>query len=750
MALLQDLIQQIDDPALRERILQETNKLVKQKKFGLVFEEHLPECTPLYDVPIRVGSKVARKIGYVSDIYTVLKIEGSAVLCDRRETHEQVTLQMDEIVAIAEFGEPIYPTLKPIDYVENAPANDLWHTLIEADNYHALQLLEYLYAEKVDCIYIDPPYNTGAKDWKYNNDYVDSSDAYRHSKWLSMMEKRLKLAKKLLNPKDSTLIVTIDEKEYIHLGCLLEETFPEARIQMITSNINRKGVSRKGNRADSNKKEITQFSRVAEYLYFVMLGDASIKKSEHNMLDTPNNRIAETDGQEQVGWLSMLRRGAASHRADKPKHFYPIFVDHQKRTIVGVGEPLDLSEDRKTVQSVEGIDIVWPMRTDGSEGRWQLKRETFIAALHAGTAKLGTYNRKQNRWAINYLNQGIKDEIAKGAIIVEGKDEKGALILKRVTEKLVEPKSVWNQTPHNASEYGTTLLNSIIGSDKFTYPKSIYAVKDTIAMCVSSKPNALVIDFFAGSGTTLHAINLLNAEDGGKRRCIMVTNNEVSADESEELTAQGYQPGDCEWENLGIARHVTWPRTVCSIKGNNIEGSPLTGTYGCDVEQYIEIEGEVTDSETGKRIRGKVYKKVKLPAYPNLADLKMSDGFKTNAVYFKLSFLDKTSVALGRQFKELLPVLWMKGGAIGKCPMVDEGDLPNMLILPMNKMAILIDEIYYPEFDDQMALYPEIQTVFIVTDSEPAYREMIRNYNGKDCYQLYRDYLDNFRINTGR
>ena len=112
------------------------------------------------------------------------------------------------------------------------------------------------------------------------------------------------------------------------------------------------------------------------------------------------------------------------------------------------------------------------------------------------------------------------------------------MILKRVTEKLVEPKSVWNQTPHNASEYGTTLLNSIIGSDKFTYPKSIYAVKDTIAMCVSSKPNALVIDFFAGSGTTLHAINLLNAEDGGKRRCIMVTNNEVSADESEELTSE--------------------------------------------------------------------------------------------------------------------------------------------------------------------------------------------------------------------
>ena len=107
------------------------------------------------------------KTGYVSDIYTVLKIDGDTVLCDRRETHEQKTFQMSDIVAVAEFGEPIYPTLKPLDFVENAPGSDLWHTLIEADNYHALQLLEYLYAEKVDCIYIDPPYNTGAKDWKF-------------------------------------------------------------------------------------------------------------------------------------------------------------------------------------------------------------------------------------------------------------------------------------------------------------------------------------------------------------------------------------------------------------------------------------------------------------------------------------------------------------------------------------------------------------------------------------------------------
>ena len=92
----------------------------------------------------------------------------------------------------------------------------------------------------------------------------------------------------------------------------------------------------------------------------------------------------------------------------------------------------------------------------------------------------------------------------------------------------------------------------------------------------------------------------------------------------------------------------------------------------------------------------------------------------------------------------------MKGGAVGKCPILENDALPEMLILPENKMAVLIDELYYSEFDEQLNQHPEIHTVFIVTDSESAYRTMIRAYEGKACYQLYRDYLDNFRINTGR
>lgn len=696
MALLQDLIQQIDDPVLRERIMQETDKLVKQKKFGLVFEEHLPECTPLYDVSIRVGCKVALKTGYVSDIYTVLKIDGDTVLCDRRETHEQKTFQMSDIVAVAEFGEPIYPTLKPLDFVENAPDSDLWHTLIEADNYHALQLLEYLYAEKVDCIYIDPPYNTGAKDWKYNNDYVDSSDAYRHSKWLSMMEKRLKIAKKLLDPKDSVLIVTIDEKEYLHLGCLLEEMFPEAEIQMISSVINPKGSARAG-----------RFSRVDEYIFFVFLGKSEVFPCESDMLREIN------EDKRSVRWAGLMRNGEGSTRARIPSLFYPIFLDKETGRFHSVGEPLKPDEDRNSVICPDGTIAMFPVSSSGQELQWRLYPPSFMKYLEKGYIRFGKRKKDATR-SVSYLQDGMIKKIENGQIIIKGKNPEGDLELEYADSVgTKKPATIWNTVSHSASEHGSTFIKNILPGRKFTYPKSLYAVHDTIRFITKEKKEALIVDFFAGSGTTLHAINLLNSEDGGHRRCIMVTNNEVSVDEAKVLDKQGHKPGDAAWEKVGIARYVTWPRTVCSIEGHDVHGKPLKGNYLS-------------------------------------SDLPMSDGFKANAAFFKLSFLDKTSIALGMQFKELLPVLWMKGGAIDKCPVLEGEELPNMLILPKNKMAVLIDEIFYPEFEEQLAQHPEIQTVFIVTDSEAAYREMIRAYESKDCYQLYRDNLDNFRINTGR
>ena len=131
------------------------------------------------------------------------------------------------------------------------------------------------------------------------------------------------------------------------------------------------------------------------------------------------------------------------------------------------------------------------------------------------------------------------------------------------------------------------------------------------------------------------------------------------------------------------------------------------------------------------------------------SDIPMVDGFKANAAFFKLGFLDKNAVALGRQFKEMLPTLWMKAGAHGPCPTIEEGT-PDMLILPKNQFAVLVDEKQYMVFAEKLGEHPEIETVFIVTDSESGYRDMIAGLSVKNSYQLYRDYLDNFRINAAR
>lgn len=693
MAAIHDLLAQVQDEALRARLEQEINRLSKTKKFGLVFEEHLPECTPLYDIPVKRGSTVAKKNGAVSEMYEVSAIKDGIATCYHKVTEEKEEIPVEELVSVAQFGEPIYPYLKPIDSVCNAPGSDLWHTLIEADNYHALQLLEYLYAGKVDCIYIDPPYNTGAKDWKYNNDYVDNNDQYRHSKWLSFMQKRLKLAKKLLNPKDSVLIVTIDEKEYLYLGCLLEEMFPEARIQMISSVINPNGAAR-------NKL----FTRVEEYIYCIMIGECAPVLTSRNMLDK------EVQSTESVTWFSLIRTGSNSLRARSENCFYPIYVNNSSSKIEHIGDPLGKGVSRTTAKEIDGCTIVWPMHGNGDEGVWQLGIEELKKRIEIGAIRV---SKKKGKFVLTYLRQGQLNEIEDGKISIVGRDENGVMLLKRVEDQLVQARTIWNQASHDATTFGSKMLKQILDdSNAFKYPKSLYAVQDILYLFVSNKPNALIVDFFAGSGTTLHAVNLLNADDGGQRRCIMVTNNEVSVDEAKTLSQKGLQPGDAEWEKLGIARSVTWKRTVCTIKGCDVNNKSLKSNY------------------IG-------------------SDNPMADGLSANAAFFKLGFLDKTSVALGRQLAELFPVLWMKAGAYSYCPqLVDEK--AEMVVLPENRFAILIDEKRFQEFDEEVKKHPEIQTVFIITDSEAGYREMISGYGDKDTYQLYRDYLDNFRINTGR
>lgn len=697
MAAINELLSQINDVTLRTRIEQEVNKLSKIKKFGLVFEEHLPECSPLYDMPVRKGVKVMFRNTKENDsVYTVADIKEETAICVARDNLEEVKeIPLEKLVRIAEFGEPIYPYLKSIDYIANAPNSDLWHTLIEADNYHALQLLEYLYSGKVDCIYIDPPYNTGAKDWKYNNDYVDSSDVYRHSKWLSFMDKRLRIAKKLLNPLTGVLVVTIDEHEVHRLRMLLDEIFPEFYIQMVTYVSNPTGATQ------------GRFSRIEEYALYCFAKEAYIPAGDDPL-------IGENETTTTVRWKSLLRSGTSASRADRKNMFYPVYVNADKGIVVGSGEALPF-EEMPDYSDINGLQVAWPIRTDGSLGRWSVGTETFRELIKKGYVQLGRYDAKRKTYGITYISSETQKMIEDGTIIITGKDENtGVVSIEYANEHSQAIRTVWHRTRHNAGVYGTNLISSILGKSRhFSFPKSLYATYDSIYSVVRNNKNALILDFFAGSGTTMHAVNLMNQNDGGNRRCISVTNNEVSEIEAKSLSAKGYKPGDTEWEKYGIAKYVTWPRTVCSIKGVNIKGEPLKG-------EYLNCERD------------------------------LSDGLNANAHFFKLGFLDKTAVALGMQFKELLSTLWMKAGSYGKCPEFSDEILPKMFVLQENHMAILLNEKYFSEFEQKVLSESNIHVVYIVTDSDSGYREMASHFTNKETYQLYKDYLDNFRINSRR
>lgn len=701
MAVLDELLQKVSDPILRERLTQEIHKATKHKKFGLVFEEHLPECTPLYDVPIKKGSRVAVRDTEIKETFTVLAVADGTVKCVSNNDKKLREFALNDLMAVAEFGEPIYPYLQTIDTVCNAPDSDLWHTLIEADNFHALQLLEYMYAGKVDCIYIDPPYNKeDSKDWKYNCNYVDGNDMYRHSKWLSMMERRLKLAKKLLNPKDSVLIVTIDELEYLHLGMLLEQLFPNAKTQMISSVINPSGVARG-----------QEFYRTDEYIYILRFGDCAPCR-----LALSDEWItAKSTGKDKARWRPIRRQGSHDTRGDAPNQFYPIYLDQTGKRIIGTGRSLDKNESSDDVETPPGCIAIWPIKTDGTDGCWQISQSSIEDLRQNGFVRV-TYSKKWG-YVPQYLAEGERKKVKNGLFPILGYDENGSVMLDVASEEGAPfiPGTQWRISSHSAREFGSSLLNKLMPDRKFPYPKSLYAVEDVLRFFLADKPNALVLDFFAGSGTTAHAVMMLNHLDGHHRRSISVTNNEVGEEEGAQYRKNGLRPGDPEWEKYGIARYNTWPRIKAAITGISTSGKSINGSY-----KFTE-------------------------------EFDMSDGLVENAIYFKLGFLDKNAVALGRQFKELLGVLWMKAGAIGPCPhLAKNATVPEMMILPQNKMAILVDDTAFASFSEQMKQHPEIETVYIVTDSDHGYREMAREIGVKNTYQLYRDYLDNFRINHRR
>lgn len=253
MAKLEQMLEAVGDQALRAQLEGEIASLKSRTRFGLVFERHLPETIIVGDIdPLSVGDHVRpRDTVDVEEDYLVVALDNGQARILSLKTHEEIELERSALLVVKRFGDPAYAALAPLGAVSRS-VDRPYHSVICGENYHALQLLGFTHAGQVDCIYIDPPYNTGARDWEYNNNYVDENDLYRHSKWLSMMERRLHLAKRLLKP-DGALVVTIDWREVHHLGVLLEEVFSGYDRQMITCVINPSGQPSTGlNRVDEH------------------------------------------------------------------------------------------------------------------------------------------------------------------------------------------------------------------------------------------------------------------------------------------------------------------------------------------------------------------------------------------------------------------------------------------------------------------------------------------------------------------
>lgn len=710
MSRLTDLIAQAKakDPSLGQELEREFKVLSARRSFGLNFERHRPESVELPGRPVRKGDKVRvlppRGETKKGDqrLWRVRSLSGKGAerqafveLIGAEEPDTQEVPAAD-LVVVAEFRDYIYPGLVSTGKVERG-SNKPFHTVINGENFHALEALTFTHRGKIDVIYIDPPYNTGAKDWKYNNDYVEEEDLYRHSKWLAFMERRLNVARTLLSPTQSVLIVTIDEKEYLRLGLLLEQIFPEARIQMVSVSINPAAVARSG-----------YFGRSDEYYFYVMIGQEGVRPIQLS------DEWITTKGRTHKGeirWDLLRKSGSSPTRDGHPETFYPFFITDDGAKFHSVGEPIGVGANRHDTIAPDGTIAVWPIRKNGSEGRWRLKPSTVRKVLEEGGLKIGAL--KGETTPIYYLAEGERKKIENGTYEILGRSEDGSVITSTLetTERVTVPGTQWRIGSHDATQYGTRLLLKMMPDRKFPFPKSLYAVEDALRFFLSAKPNAVVLDFFSGSGTTAHAVMRLNRQDGGRRQCISVTNNEVAADEQSALRSKGLRPGDPDWEQWGICDYITKPRIATAITGKTPDGDPIEGDY------------KFTD------------------------EFPMAEGFEENAEFFTLTYETPVAVSHNRAFARVAPLLWMRAGSEGR--RIDAIPADGWEVA--DTYGLLTDLDKATAFCKAVEAKGAIRIAYIVTDDDRRFQAVTRHLpDAVEPVRLYESYLTNFRFSMGR
>ncbi len=421
-----------------------------------------------------------------------------------------------------------------------------------------------------------------------------------------------------------------------------------------------------------------------------------------------------TDGDDQsaLEWLGLRRREPTSIRGARPNQFYPIFVAKNNGILHSVGDAIDDDVDRETVSVPDGTVALWPLKPDGTEMLWGLTPDVLRRNWAKGYARVNRWNQAEKRGTIQYLPGGTIAQIEDKSITIMGRKKDGSVLgVVTADEDDTPPKRVWNLASHNAEFGGTNVLSSLIPGRRFPYPKSLYAVEDTIRFFLIDKPDATVLDFFSGSGTTAHAVMRLNRQDGGRRQCISVTNNEVASDEHRALREGGLRPGDPNWEKWGICEYITKPRIQAAITGKTPDGAAITGDY------------KFTD------------------------EFPMADGFNENVEYFKLTYESPIAVSHSLAFQRIAPLLWMRAGAKGR--RIEA--IPEKGWEVTDTHGLLVDLDRATEFCGEVEGIAGIRIAYIVTDDDRRFQSIARRLpEAVEPVRLYESYLSNFRFSLGR
>lgn len=679
------MLSEIDDVDLRARLTAEVTARGLNRPFGLLFEDTVEEID-LVDASVRRGDRVQYRAGGPERLEVLAVKDGVATLRPMMEGHrgrwlrdpdgETITVPVADVMVTVDHDSKVYPGLVQTGAAGETSPGRPTHVAIAGENLHTLRALKYSHRASVDLIYIDPPYNTGNKDWVYNDRWVDSNDAFRHSKWLAFMRRRLRLAHDLL--KDTgVIIVAIGDDEQHRLRMLMDEVFGEGNF---ISNIVWQGGRKNDSRFVSNGADYMLVYTREKSVWSV----TGVKAKEAPTLgDLTSDQIKERGarwwerkpgGAEALAAAQEIWSESESH-AEAQKR-YRAWMRAFKKT----GVPTD-AVSRFTTLDASGSpirtdrDISWP----GGDGH-------FYDLLHPVTGQ--PCEVPSTGW--RFAQDKMAEEIAAGNIYF-GPDHStqpgGITRLAELEEQVAESVFVMDRNKGATHLHFKRKGTGVFNDKRFENPKDHAVLMRWFRMMAPR--DAVILDFFGGSGSTAEAVMRLNAEDGGTRQCILVTNNEVAASEEKKLKKAGHLPGSHEWKAAGVFERVTRPRLTTILTGERDDGSVYDSPVGGEHSQCVE--------------------------------------------FFDLTYVSPRRARLNLEWKRLAPLLWMRGGALGGIPA--RADKPYVVTEGFAAMW------GGDHAKDLAAELTDQRVVFIVTDSEAEFVAAAKHFDGFECRHLWNDYL---------